>query len=134
MEERDDTGAKVLVVDDDPKIRQLLQRILTFEGFLVQTADGPADAAEILRTAMFQAVVLDVRMPDPSGGQGTGIDVLTFMRSHERFRSIPVLILTGGLLTEAEEQTILDLQAYVLNKAEGHRPLVEYLKHLTSKG
>ena len=124
------TGAKVLVVDDDPKIRKLLQRILVGEGYLVQTADSAADAIEIIGTAQFQAVVLDIRMPDPRG-QGSGIDVLTFMRSHERFRAIPALILTGGALTEPEEKAILDLQAYVINKSEGHHTLIEYLKHLT---
>ena len=132
-QERDNPVPKVLVVDDDPTIRDLLQRILTNEGFLVQTADGPVSAVEILRTAMFQAVVLDIRMPGSSGEHGGGLDVLTFMRSQEALRSIPVLILTGGLLTEPEEKAILELQAYVFNKSEGHHTLVEYLKHLTTK-
>lgn len=87
----------------------------------------------MLLAAAFHAVVLDIRMPDPSGGRPTGIDVLTFMRNRDEFRSIPVLILTGEFLTEAEEKAILGLQACVINKSEGHHNLVEYLKHLTSE-
>lgn len=122
----------VLVVDDDRKIREMLQRILSQEGFTVRTADSPDEAVEALRGTRFNAVVLDVRMPESSGKQRSGIEVLTFMRDDEDLLSIPVLILTGIELSETEEKAIWGMHAYVLNKAEGHQPVLEYLKHLTS--
>lgn len=122
----------VLVVDDDRKIRELLQRILSHEGFAVLTAGSPDEALVALQSVSFEAVVLDVRMPDQHGVERSGLEVLSFMRNHEALRSIPVLIVTGSDLTEAEEKEIWGLQAYVLQKAEGHQPVLEYLKHLTS--
>lgn len=122
----------VLVVDDDRKIREMLQRILSHEGFAVRTAGSPDEALAALQSASFEAVVLDVRMPDPNGVERSGLEVLTFMRNHEGLRSIPVLIVTGSDLSESEEKEIWGLQAYVLQKAEGHQPVLEYLKHLTS--
>lgn len=129
----DHTPVNVLVVDDDPKIREMLQRILSREGFAVRTAGSPNEAVNALQSASFEAVVLDVRMPDPNGVERSGIEVLTFMRNHDHLRALPVLIVTGSNLSETEEKAIWGLQAYVLQKAEGHQPVLEYLKHLTSK-
>jgi CheY-like chemotaxis protein len=122
----------VLVVDDDRQIREMWQRILSHEGFAVRTAGSPDEALAALQSASFEAVVLDVRMPDPNGVERSGLEVLSFMRDDEHLRSLPVLIVTGSELTETEEKAILGLQAYVLQKAEGHQPVLEYLKHLTS--
>jgi CheY-like chemotaxis protein len=121
----------VLVVDDERRIRDMLQRILTREGFGVRTANGPDEAVAALETTKFDAVVLDVRMPEPTGKERSGLEVLAFMRKHDHLRSVPVLIVTGSDLTEREEQAIWGLQAYVLRKSEGHQPVLEYLKHLT---
>lgn len=129
----DNPPVNVLVVDDDPRIREVLQRILSHEGFVVRTAGSPDEAVNALQSASFDAVILDVRMPDPTGMQRSGIEVLSFMRNHDHLRSLPVLILTGSNLSETEEKAIWGLQAYVLQKAEGHQPVLEYLKHLTSK-
>jgi len=123
---------KVLVVDDEPTVREMLERVLGAEGFIVHVANGIDEALDGLEKTSFNAVVLDVHLPDPDGGQRSGIDLLRFIRNHERLRHIPVLMLTGGNLTETEEQTILGLQAYVLNKAEGWHTLYQYLKHLTT--
>jgi len=122
----------VLVVDDDRKIREMLQRVLSREGFAVRTAGSLDEALAALQSASFEAVVLDVRMPDPNGVERSGLEVLSFMRNDEGLRSIPVLIVTGSELTETEEKAIWGMHAYVLRKAEGHQPVLEYLKHLTS--
>jgi CheY-like chemotaxis protein len=124
--------AKVLVVDDDPLVRETLVRLVSQEGFVVHVASGIDEALDELQRTRFGAVVLDVHLPDSNGGERSGIDVLTFIRNHEHLRQLPVLILTGGNLTEDEEKTISNLQAYVLNKSEGWKTLYAYLKHLTS--
>jgi CheY-like chemotaxis protein len=124
--------ADILVVDDDARIRDMLKRILSNEGFTVRTADGPDQAIVALKEAKFDAVVLDVRMPEPSGRERSGIEVLSFMRENEQLRAVPVLVVTGSELSQTEEKAIWGLQAYVLNKSEGHQPVLEYLKHLTT--
>ena len=60
-------GAKVLVVDDEENIRQLLSVSLKFQGYEVETAaDGPA-ALDRCRIAKPDVLVLDVMMPGMDG-------------------------------------------------------------------
>ncbi len=82
------TEARLLVVDDEPNIRELLSTSLRFAGFEVHTA---ADGAEALRQAELtrpDLVVLDVMLPDLDGFAVT-------RRLRERGREVPVLFLTA---------------------------------------
>ena len=83
-----DNHAHVLVVDDDDRLRRLLQRYLTENGFRVTTAEHAADARAKLRFLQPDLVVLDVMMPGESG--------LDLTESLRRERSgVPVLLLTA---------------------------------------
>ncbi len=81
-------GERLLVVDDDPGLRRMLERTLAAEGFAVETApDGGAALARIERS-MPDLVVLDVAMP--------GLDGLAVCRRlRERGVAAPVLMLTA---------------------------------------
>jgi two-component system response regulator MprA len=78
----------VLVVDDEPAVRQALQRALTFEGYEVRLAEDGRGALDLLLTDPFDAILLDVSMP--------GIDGLEVCR---RLRAAgdrtPILMLTA---------------------------------------
>jgi two-component system, OmpR family, response regulator MprA len=58
---------RVLAVDDDRAVRDALRRVLTLGGYEVQTAEGGAQAIELVVAAVPDAVVLDVGMPDVDG-------------------------------------------------------------------
>ncbi|WP_222183834.1 response regulator [Geminicoccus harenae] len=77
----------LLVVDDDPRLRQLLQRFLMGEGYRVSVAQDLAEARHALETVMFDLIVLDVMLPD---GDGVG-----FTAELRRHRDLPVLLLTA---------------------------------------
>lgn len=78
----------ILVVDDDPDIRQILQDRLESYGYLVETAaDGPA-ALEKLDKLTPSGVFLDIRMPGMDG-----IEVLGRIR--DRHRALSVVIVTA---------------------------------------
>ena len=80
--------AHVLVVDDDDRLRRLLQRYLTENGFRVTTAETAADARTKMRSVQPDLMVLDVTMPGE-----TGLDLTETMR---RERSdLPILLLTA---------------------------------------
>ena len=79
---------RLLVVDDDPSVRDLLARTLTQADYDVDTAeDGPA-ALERLRAAAYDLLITDLRMP--------GMDGLSVIREARRIRpDIAVVIITG---------------------------------------
>lgn len=79
---------QILVVDDDPDIRQILQDRLESYGYLVDTAaDGPS-AIEKLEQRTPTGVFLDIRMPGMNG-----LDVLGRIRA--RYHTLSVVIVTA---------------------------------------
>ena len=79
--------AHLLVVDDDERIRGLLQKFLIRNGFLVSTARDAAQARRLLGGLEFDMLVLDVMMP--------GEDGITLTRDLRRKLSVPILLLTA---------------------------------------
>jgi two-component system, OmpR family, response regulator MprA len=64
---RNNRTVRVLVVDDDRAVRDALRRVLTLAGYEVQSAEGGAEAIELVVQSVPDAVVLDVGMPDIDG-------------------------------------------------------------------
>ena len=63
-----DDAAHLLVIDDDTRIRDLLNRYLTDQGFRVTTASDAAEARRKLEGLEFDLLVVDVMMPGETGG------------------------------------------------------------------
>ena len=123
----------VLIVEDDLTIRSFLRSYLEEAGYAVCEAGDVDDALNALDEAPVDAVVLDIRMPDPMGWGRTGLEVLAFIRLHAAFAALPVLILTGHPL-EAEEQHIVTRhRAHVFLKPDGYRVLLPRLDELTGR-
>lgn len=80
--------AKILVVDDDDKLRASLVRWLRKEGNVTEDAATGGDALQMLRVYKFDVIVLDWNLPDTSG-----IDVLNKYRAEGGIT--PVIFLTG---------------------------------------
>jgi two-component system phosphate regulon response regulator OmpR len=79
------TTPHVLVVDDDDRLRDLLSRYLSGNGFLVTTAAQAVEARALLGFFAFDAMVLDIMMPGESG--------LELTRALHRSESVPLPIL-----------------------------------------
>ena len=86
--------AHIMVVDDDDRLRKLLQRYLTDNGYRVTTAQSAQDAEAKLRGLTFDLLVLDVMMPGENGVEFT-------QRLRQRL-SVPILLLTA--MGEAEDR------------------------------
>lgn len=82
--------AHLLVVDDDPRLRGLLERFLKTEGFRVDTAGDAAAAREKLSVLAFDLLVLDVGLPGESG-----LQLAESLRRQPHGLSVPILILTA---------------------------------------
>ncbi|WP_299203544.1 response regulator [uncultured Tateyamaria sp.] len=82
----------LLIVDDDERIRSLLQKFLMRNGFLVTAARDAAHARRVLSGLDFDMIVLDVMMP--------GEDGLSLCRSLRETHATPILLLTAKGETE----------------------------------
>jgi two-component system, OmpR family, phosphate regulon response regulator OmpR len=80
--------AHILVVDDDARLRALLQRFLTEQGFRVSTAENAATARAALADMAFDLLVLDVMMPGE-----TGLELTAALRAEGQ--EVPILMLTA---------------------------------------
>ncbi|MEM8655290.1 MAG: response regulator [Pseudomonadota bacterium] len=82
-----DFDTHLLIVDDDERIRSLLQKFLMRNGFLVSAARDAAHARRVLSGLDFDLIVLDVMMP--------GEDGLSLCRSLRETHATPILLLTA---------------------------------------
>lgn len=60
-------AARVLLVDDEPSILELMQKVLSAEGLEVETAETGREALRLLRERSYSLVISDLRMPDVNG-------------------------------------------------------------------
>jgi two-component system nitrogen regulation response regulator NtrX len=99
MSERTKASGTILVVDDEPAIRESLRMILEFEGYKVEEASRGAEALVRVADKAPDAVILDIKMPEMDG-----MAALTAMR--ERGYEMPVLMISGhGDVQTAVEAT-----------------------------
>lgn len=82
-----DETPHILVVDDDERLRKLLKKFLSDNGFLVSVAEHAGDARQKLSGLEFDLIVLDLMMPGESG--------LDFATDFRRTDSTPILMLTA---------------------------------------
>ena len=82
----------VLIVEDDEVIRDVLQQLLQYQGYKTVTANHGKDALEKLDELECPALLLmDLMMPVMDGWE-----LLANLRSNERFRRLPVIVLSAG--------------------------------------
>jgi DNA-binding response OmpR family regulator len=120
----------VLVVEDETSLRTTMCAALTLMGFITHQADSVDAALKILGTDHVDAVVLDVRLPDPTGLQKSGIHLLRFVRATPEHAHIPVLIFTGVPLSPAEEATVRQHGGHVFYKPQPYAVLINQLNEL----
>src|ERR1700755_2629119 len=77
----------LLVVDDDERLRALLPRYLSTNGFRVSAARDAAEARALMKSMAFDLLILDVMMPGESG--------LELARSVRAGSQVPIPMLTG---------------------------------------
>jgi two-component system phosphate regulon response regulator OmpR len=87
-----ETDAHLLIVDDDERIRTLLQKFLVRNGYLVSAARDAAHARRLLKGLDFDLLVLDVMMP--------GEDGVSLTRAIRETATTPILLLTARSETE----------------------------------
>ncbi|CAN7221250.1 response regulator [Rhizobium sp. LjRoot254] len=93
LEPMPDDAPHLLIVDDDTRIRELLQKFLSGKGFRVTVAADAAEARRKLEGLDFDLLVLDVMMPGETG--------LALTKSLREIRDVPVILLTARAEAES---------------------------------
>ena len=88
--ERSTEGKKLLVIDDEPMIVSAISRFLDPIGYESVACYNGEGAVEMARELQPDAILLDIMMPDRNG-----FDVLKDLKSSEKTKSIPVIVVTG---------------------------------------
>jgi two-component system KDP operon response regulator KdpE len=94
------SGARILIVDDEPQIRRVMRTTLAAQGYIVADARSGEEALEKLRTERFDLVLLDLNMPGMGG--------LAACRAIRADRDIPIIILS---VRDAEKDKVEALDA-----------------------
>ena len=126
-EEREQAGKNILIVDDEPGILEMHTRMVEAQvpGCRVLRALNGRQALETIRRKRPDLVLLDLMMPELDG-----FGVLEALREEEMSRNIPVIVLTGQVLTEEDMARLNRGVASVLEK--GLFSVEETLEHVAA--
>jgi DNA-binding response OmpR family regulator len=81
---------KILVVDDDPSITKMIDKLLSNQGYTIQIAHDGLDGMVQVRKFIPDLILLDIMMPEING-----YDVCSNLKFDDRFKHIPIIILTS---------------------------------------
>ena len=116
----------ILVVDDSPTMRRMIVASLRDLGEVgFDQAGSGLEAIEHLALNPVDLVVLDLNMPDVHG-----LEVLRFVRSHERFRELPVVVLTTRNDAESRDAAVRAGASSYLTKPFAPATLVPEIRAL----
>lgn len=87
---------RILVCDDDPRMRDTIVEALASESFDVDTADRAVDAIQRIMRASYGALILDLKLP----GLG-GLDAIAVVKRFDQ--SLPIIVMTGHASYETEQ-------------------------------
>ena len=88
LTENTQSGASILIIDDESGIRESLETLLTFEGYTLRMAVDGEEGLRILDQESFDLVLLDLALPGQSG-----MELLPLI--HERYPELPIIMITA---------------------------------------
>jgi two-component system, OmpR family, phosphate regulon response regulator PhoB len=83
---------KILVVDDQPSVRELVSVTLEIGPYAILAAENGDQALELARSNLPDLILLDIQMP---GGKLDGLDVCRILKSDEQTKDIFIILLTA---------------------------------------
>lgn len=124
-----DSGASILLVDDDVKTLELVGETLHSAGYTTQSVQNGKHALEVLRTKKVEAVLLDIMMPEMDGFQ-----VIHHVRCEPALRNLPILVMTGKTLNRAEVELLnRDTQAFFQKAGSWQQQLANEVRRILQR-
>lgn len=93
--------AKILIIEDDPLIQRMYQKIFTFEQYQVEVASNGEEGLEKVKTVAPTIILLDIMMPKMNG-----LQVLEKLKIDPATHNIPVIMLTNLAGTQDAETAL----------------------------
>ena len=94
-------GARLLVAEDNEINQQVAREILESAGFVVEIANNGREAVEKVRSSPYDAVLMDIQMPEMDGLQATAE-----LRQDGRFVDLPIIAMTAHAMAGDREQSL----------------------------
>jgi DNA-binding response OmpR family regulator len=107
------TGRRVLIIDDDPASRYLIQKLLTGRRACVIEASDGRSGLVAARRSRPSLIFLDLTLPDVGGEQ-----ILDALRTDQELQSVPVAIVTSRLLSPVQRAHLESRAQAVLEKSD----------------
>ena len=121
------TGARILIVEDEPHLSESLSFILRRAGFEVEAVADGAEALDRVRHRTFAALELDIMLPGLNG-----LDVLKAIRSDRHLARLPVMVLTAkGQANDRRMAEAVGASIFV-TKPFSNAEVVEHVRRLTA--
>jgi len=124
-------GPTILVVDDEPYIRYVISRKLQRAGYEVRTACDGVEALQLVAEVGAALVITDLMMPNMDG-----FELSAACRADPRTREIPIIVLTGSVVTTAQIQRKMESLSNIscVRKPFSPRELLRTVKELVPEG
>lgn len=118
--------AKILIVEDDPLMSRMYQKIFTFEGYEVDMAGDGEEGLEKARSGKPTLMLLDIMMPKMNG-----LQVLEKLKADPETKSIPVVMLTN-LAGQQDAETALSKGAvkYIVKSEYDPKQVANMVKEI----
>jgi DNA-binding response OmpR family regulator len=121
----------LLVVDDAEDMRLMLKDVLVKAGFEVIAVESAAEACRLVRKRKPDLVLLDWDLTGAKGGSGWGGEVLAVCREVDMM--LPVVIITGTVLTDVQTDALLQKADSLIRKPTSHMALVSHVQFLLDR-
>jgi CheY-like chemotaxis protein len=118
--------AKILIIEDDPLMARMYQKIFTFEHFEVEMAENGQEGLDKARTKKPSLILLDVMMPVMNG-----LEVLDKIKADPELKKVPVVMLTN-LAGQQDAETALSKGAvkYIIKSEHDPKEVTDMVKQI----
>lgn len=121
-------AGKILIADDEPHIRRVLELKLQSAGYEVRTETSGLDALRAALEFLPQLIVSDYKMPGPM----TGVDLIKELRRSPGLSETPVILLTGSvaILQDLDDALLNIPKVTILSKPFSPRLLLKKVQEI----
>jgi len=122
-------GARILVVDDEPVILSFLSRVLSDEGYEVETVDNASDALERIKSERYSLILLDIKLPGMSG-----VELYEHIQKIAKSLARRVIFITGDVMGARTTAFLSQAKAHYITKPFDIEQLTSDINRILAQG